>query len=56
MQGTIDPTRWDFFVPRGKNWKICDFKWKFSNAKPKAKMADPTQPEQQKFDPGPSLR
>jgi len=21
----FDPTRWDFFDPKGKNWKICDF-------------------------------
>jgi len=31
--------------------KIWDFKGKFSNAKPKPKMADTTQPKQQKFDP-----
>jgi len=31
-----------FFIRRAKNWKIWDFKGKFSNAKPKSKMADMT--------------
>jgi len=31
-----------FFDPKGKKLKIWDFKGKFSNAKPKLKIADPT--------------
>jgi len=39
----FDPIWWYFFWPRRvKNWKIWNFKGKFSNAKPKPKLADPT--------------
>jgi len=55
-----------FLTWRAKNWKIWDFKGKFSNAKPKPKMADPirpgpgnkiwpAQPGSKYFDPNPSL-
>jgi len=55
-QVLFDPTWWELFWAVGQKIETCViFGGKFPDPNPHQKMADPTRPEQQKFDPDPSL-